>query len=147
MKINLMMKKEALLFFLLLSLSTMAQGVEAYITQQMREYPESHLLDIYKSCFQDYMGAERLVADGERARVCLIGELANVRLDYMLHQYYEPCGVKGQYVRVSLRAVMENKITTDALLGPFVRSANTRKRPLVGKWAIAGIISLAQSRE
>ena len=65
----------------------------------------------------------------------------------MLHQYYEPCGVKGQYVRVSLRAVMENKITTDALLGPFVRSANTRKRPLVGKWAIAGIISLVQSRE
>ena len=48
--------------------------------------------------------------------------------------YYEPCGVEGRYVRVSLRAVKENLITKDLLLDAFVRSANSAERLSVESW-------------
>jgi len=43
-----------------------AQDIQGFVTKQMQTYPKSRLLDIYKSCFQDYMGAEHLVSDGYR---------------------------------------------------------------------------------
>ena len=51
------MKKQLLIFsLLLLHINAMAQGIEDFLNRQMTAYPESHLLDIYKSCFQDCMG-------------------------------------------------------------------------------------------
>jgi hypothetical protein len=54
-------------FFLLLSVAVSAQengedqfSIEGFINRQLQTYPKSRLLDIYKSCFQDYMGAEHL---------------------------------------------------------------------------------------
>lgn len=130
------MKKKLLLFsLLLLHINAMAQSIEDFVTRQMTTYPESHLLDIYKSCFQDYMGAEHLVPDSEKAGTYLMKELATVNLNELQPWYYEYCGVDGRYVRVSLRAVLENRITTDVLLDAFVRSANARKRPSVGRLA------------
>lgn len=70
------MKKLLLLFsFLLLHINAMAQSIEEFVNRQMTAYPQSHLLDIYKSCFQDYMGAEHLVPDSERAKAYLMKEL------------------------------------------------------------------------
>lgn len=130
------MKKKLLIFsLLLLHINAMAQSIEEFLNRQMTAYPESHLLDIYKSCFQDYMGAEHLVLDSERARAYLMKELETVNLNELQPWYYEYCGVDGQYVRVSLRGVLENRITTDALLDAFIRSANARKRPSVGRLA------------
>lgn len=130
------MKKLLLLFsFLLLHINAMAQSIEEFVNRQMTAYPQSHLLDIYKSCFQNYMGAEHLVPDSERAKAYLIKELATVNLNELQPWFYEYCGVDGRYVRVSLRAVLENRITTDALLDAFIRSANARKRLSVGKLA------------
>ena len=44
---------------------------------------------------------------------------------------YEPCGVDGRYVRVSIRAIKEGLIIEDLLLDAFIRSANTSERPSV----------------
>ena len=68
MKRMTVMKKLLLFSLLLLHINAMAQGIEAFVNRQMTAYPESHLLDIYKSCFQDYMGAEHLVPDSEKAK-------------------------------------------------------------------------------
>lgn len=44
--------KHVLLFLsLLLSVSLSAQDIKTFVSQQMTEYPKSHLLDLYKTCF------------------------------------------------------------------------------------------------
>ena len=51
----------AAILFVASSLTSHAMGVEDFVNELLREYPKARLLDIYKSCFQDYMGAEHLV--------------------------------------------------------------------------------------
>ena len=111
-----------------------AQDIRGFVSRQMETYPESRLLDIYKSCFQDYMGAEHLVSDRQRVKAYLDEELQTTSLDDLMPWYYEPCGVNGQYIRVSIRAIKENLITEDLLLDAFIRSANSEKRPTVESW-------------
>lgn len=116
-------------------LTAQAQGIESFVTGLMEEYPKARLLDIYKSCFQDFMGAEHLVNDASSARAYLDQELATTDISMLMPWDYEPCGIGGNYVRVSLRPVIEGKITADALLDAFVRSANEGERPSVAMWA------------
>ena len=127
--------KHILLFLsFLLSVNLSAQDIKTFVSQQMTEYPKSHLLDLYKSCFQDYMGAEHLVSDRERVQSYLNEELNTIDINDLPEWYYEPCGIKGRYVRVNLRAVREGVITENMLLDAFIRSANT-KRPNVKSWS------------
>ena len=116
------------------ALSLSAQDIEKFIKWQMESYPESRLLDIYKSCFQDYMGAENLVSDSERVKAYLDEELETTTLDELMPWYYEPCGIDSNYFRVSIRAIKENIITEEMLLDAFVRSANSVERPSVESW-------------
>lgn len=57
------------------------QGVEQFVNRLLEQYPQARLLDIYKSCFQDYMGAEHLVSDTATVSAYLDRELAEVTLD------------------------------------------------------------------
>ena len=129
------MKKIILLsIFLMCSLTLHAQDIEKFVNWQMETYPELRLLDIYKSCFQDYMGAEHLVTDSERVKAYLDQELETTTLDDLMPWYYEPCGIDSSYYRVSIRAIKENIITEEMLLDAFVRSANSVERPSVESW-------------
>ncbi len=119
---------------LLFALTLHAQDIEKFVKWQMETYPESRLLDIYKSCFQDYMGAEHLVTDSERVKAYLDEELETTTLDELLPWYYEPCGIDSNYYRVSIRAIKENIISEEMLLDAFVRSANSVERPSVESW-------------
>ena len=121
------MRKILLFFFLLLSVAVSAQDIVGlFINRQMLTYPKSRLLDIYKSCFQDYLGAEHLVSDWQRVKAYLDEELNTTSLDDLMPWYYEPCGIDSSYYRVSIRAIKENIITEDQLLDAFIRSANGR---------------------
>ena len=129
------MKKIILLSLAFLCALTLhAQDIEKFVNWQMKTYPESRLLDIYKSCFQDYMGAEHLISDSERVKAYLDQELETTTLDELLPWYYEPCGIDSNYYRVSIRAIKENIITEEMLLDAFVRSANSVERPSVESW-------------
>ena len=101
-------------------------SIEGFVNRQLQIYPKSRLLDIYKSCFQDYMGAEHLVSDRQRVKAYLDEELNTTSLDDLMPWYYEPCGIDSSYYRVSIRAVKEGVITEDQLLDAFIRSANGR---------------------
>lgn len=114
--------------------SSSVQEIQDFVNQQLETYPMSRLLDIYKSCFQDYMGAEHLVSDKQRVKSYLDEELQSTSIDDLMPWYYEPCGIDGQYVRVSIRAVKEKKVTEDLMLDAFIRSANSDKRPSVESW-------------
>lgn len=111
------------------------QDVENWVSDVMKRYPQTRLLDIYKSCFQDYMGAEHLVDNAESARSYLEQELETTAIEDLQSWYYEPCGINGNYVRVSLLAVKAGVISSDVLLDAFVRSANDPDRPSVEAWA------------
>ena len=119
---------------LLFALTLHAQDIQKFVKWQMETYPELRLLDIYKSCFQDYMGAEHLVSDSERVKAYLDQELETTSLDDLLPWYYEPCGIDSNYYRVSIRAIKENIIKEEMLLDAFVRSANSVERPSVESW-------------
>lgn len=122
-------------FFLLLSVAVSAQDIEGFINRQLQTYPKSRLLDIYKSCFQDYMGAEHLVSDRQRVKAYLDEELNTTSFDDLMPWYYEPCGIDSCYYRVSIRAIKEGIITEDQLLDAFIRSANSETRPSVESWS------------
>ena len=122
-------------FFLLLSVAVSAQDIEGFINRQLQTYPKSRLLDIYKSCFQDYMGAEHLVSDRQRVKAYLDEELNTTNLDDLMPWYYEPCGIDSSYYRVSIRAIKESLVSEDLLLNAFIRSANSEKRPSVESWS------------
>ena len=129
------MKRIFFLSIALMSALTLhAQDIEKFVKWQMESYPESRLLDIYKSCFQDYMGAEHLVSDSERVKTYLDEELETTTLDELMPWYYEPCGIDSNYYRVSIRAIKEDIITEEMLLDAFVRSANSVERPSVESW-------------
>ena len=129
-----MKKTIFLVLAMIFSVALSAQDIQDFVTKQMQTYPKSRLLDIYKSCFQDYMGAEHLVSDRHRVKAYLDEELQTTNLDELMTWYYEPCGVNGQYVRVSIRAVKENIVSENLLLDAFIRSANSDKRPTVESW-------------
>jgi len=97
------MKKAILIVIgLLFTIIISAQDIEGFVNRQLEIYPKSRLLDIYKSSSQDYMGAEHLVSDRQRVKAYLDEELQTARLDNLMPWYYEPCGVNGQYIRVSI---------------------------------------------
>lgn len=107
--------------------------MENFVNHQLQSYPQMRLLDLYKSCFQDFMGAEHLVSDREGVKHYLDTELEQTSIGELPVWYFEPCGVNGQYVRVSIRTIKEGLLTEEQLLDAFVRSANG-KRPSVKKW-------------
>ena len=110
-------------------------SIEGFVNRQMQNYPKSRLLDIYKSCFQDYMGAEHLMSDRQRVKAYLDEELNTTSLDDLMPWYYEPCGIDSSYYRVSIKAIKEVFITEEQLLDAFIRSANSETRPSVESWS------------
>jgi len=130
-----MKRPTIILLVIWLAAAASAQGIMDFVERQMAAYPQSRLLDIYKSCFQDCMGAEHLVADTLSARRYLEQELAAAATDPRPVAYFEPCGTQGRHVRVNLCAVTDGLISSEALLDAFVRSANAASRPTVGLWS------------
>ena len=129
------MKKIALLLITLLTtFLSQAQDVQSFVNRQLQTYPKSRLLDLYKSCFQDYMGAEHLVSDKQRVKVYLDDELKTTSIDDLMPWNYEPCGIDSNYYRVSIRTIKESVISEDLLLDAFIRSANSSRRPSVDEW-------------
>ena len=110
-------------------------SIEGFVNRQMQNYPKSRLLDIYKSCFQNYMGAEHLLSDRQRVKAYLDEELNTTSLDDLMPWYYEPCGIDSSYYRVSIKTIKEGFITEDQLLDAFIRSANSETRPSVESWS------------
>ena len=133
---NLEMKNMVLITICLLcSVVLQAQDIEGFVHRQLQTYPQSRLLDLYKSCFQDYMGAEHLVSDRQRVKAYLDEELNTTTLNDLMPWNYEPCGIDSNYYRVSIRTIKENVISENMLLDAFIRSANTPKRPSIKEWS------------
>lgn len=146
------MRLHLLFFFaLVLTAGCRESSLKEVISNQIQDYPESRVQDIYKSFCQDNLGPEHLIPDTAAARKYLEKELAAFREDLDSLRYdspqrrYYPVGDSGNYIRVDLSVVLDSLVSETALLDAFVRSANEGRKvsqeEWVDKWrVIAGII-------
>lgn len=103
------------------------------VERQLSTYPESRLQDVYKNFYQEYFGSEHMISDTVAVRNYLNRELETMCDDYV-GIFYEPIGLNGDYVRVSLGAVKVGLITADELLKAFIDSANSPRQATI-EWA------------
>ena len=145
------MRKILLILAITCSFSIFGQSIDTVavrsaIERQMATYPESTLQDIYKSFYQEHFGPGHIISDTASARRYLMRELSE--MGKTQSPYFEPTGSQGDYVRVYLSAVADSRITAEQLLDAFVRSANSRQKPVVSwmeKWQ--AIISIIQANK
>ena len=134
------MKRTLLLFAIILLIGCQPSATEKAIRQQLQDFPESRVQDIYKDFCQDNLGPEHLIPDPEYARNYLRTELASFREDLDSLRYdapqrmYYPVGDRGNYVRVDLAAVLDGRISEELLLDAFVRSANEGRKVTPEEW-------------
>ena len=98
----------------------------------LRKYPDTSLQDVYKSCFQDYFGPAHAIAGRDMARKYIEQELGRAVCDDTC--YYEPCGWRGNYYRVSLSAVADSLLSVDELADAFYRSAPQQTPVVDERW-------------
>ena len=99
------------------------------------QYPMATLQDVYKTCYQDYFGAEHLVSDTASARLYLQKELEECHnTDMSLMPKREPTGFRHRFTRVNLSCVAEGELTEKQLLTQFLEAAG-KDNAFGDKWA------------
>ena len=121
-----------------------------FIELELAAYPESRAQDVYKSFCQDNLGPEHLIQDPVSAAHYLKEELRTYQEDLDSVRYeapaspYDYVGDQNHYVRVDLSVILDGRITEEAFLDAFIRSANEGKRVTdeewVKKWKIVSTI-------
>ncbi len=109
------------------------ERVAESVRWQMKNYPESRLIDLYKNFFQDKFGPGHIIADTASAGAYLRRELAEVN-GKSQHEYVEVTGWEGNYVRVDLAVIKDNIISYDLFFDAFIKSASLAKAPSVDDW-------------
>ncbi|MBO4789660.1 MAG: hypothetical protein J5492_01455, partial [Oxalobacter sp.] len=101
------------------------QAIRQMCKEIHEQYPMATLQDVYKSCYQDYFGAEHLMSDTAAARNYLSMELEACRdTDMSLMPKREPTGFRHRFTRVNLACVVEGELTEDQLLALFFEAAS-----------------------
>jgi hypothetical protein len=106
--------------------------VRRQVQRELRQYPESTLLDIYKGFFQSVYGPGHLIPDRQRAADYMQRELSGMRCVDTVG--WQPLGLERQYYRVNLCLVADGILPGDALLDAFTESANRARAPGVEVW-------------
>ena len=109
-------------------------------------YPQATLQDIYKTCYQDYFGAEHLLTDTASAREYLRLELDECReTDMSAMPNEEPTGFRHRFSRINLLNVVNGKLTEQQLLAMFIEAAakdNAFGNDWTGEWDKIASIAL-----
>lgn len=89
------------------------------------QYPEATLQDVYKTCYQDYFGAEHLMSDTAAARRYLSMEIEECRdTDMSAMPKREPTGFRHRFTRVNLACVVEGELSEKQLFALFIDAAS-----------------------
>jgi hypothetical protein len=106
--------------------------VETSVHQQLEQFPESRLQDLYKNFFQDRFGPGHLIPDTAMAGEYLREELSSYSDSYK--PLTEVIGWEGNFVRVSTDIVKEGTISYADYIDAFVESANTTPQTSIDEW-------------
>ena len=114
-------------------------------------YPLATLQDIYKTCYQDFFGAEHLMNDTAAARQYIHYELEQCRdTDLSLMPDYEPTGFRHRFVRVNFSNLVEGQLTEEQLVMMFIDAAahdNTFCSDWPSEWRLIEQIALGVNPE
>lgn len=100
------------------------EEVRQMCKEMIEHYPAATLQDIYKTCYQDFFGAEHLMRDTAAARQYLHSELDQcAEQDPSTMPLYEPTGFRHRFIRVNLLNIKEGNITEEQLLSLFIDAA------------------------
>lgn len=103
-----------------------ADSIRVMCEDIMQRYPLATLQDVYKTCYQDYFGAEHLMRDTAAARRYLLAELEEcAEEDLTLMPPEEPTGFRHRFVRIGLSNVVGGRLTMEELLRLFISAAST----------------------
>lgn len=103
------------------------------VNDQLKNYPESTLVDVYKNFFQDYYGPGHMLENPSDALVFLRLELKFVRGKSQV-DLVEPTGSEGKFVRVDLSVITDGIVDYDEFAAAFVQSADYFREPEIVKW-------------
>lgn len=125
-----------LVMTLLTSCNQDARAIHRMCEELHANYPLATLQDVYKTCYQDYFGAEHLMTDTAAARYYLHRELEECRdsdMSFMPSQ--EPTGFRHRFTRINLSSVISGYLTEDQLLDRFIGAAG-KDNALGQDWAM-----------
>lgn len=88
------------------------------------QYPKATLQDVYKTCYQDFFGAEHLMNDTATARKYIHYELEQCQnVDLSLMPKREPTGFRHRFVRINFSNLIDGEITEEQLVMMFINAA------------------------
>lgn len=108
------------------------EAVQKTVNEQLKNYPGTRLQDIYKNFFQDYFGPGHIIPDAAAAKKYLQQELD--ACSETAGAAVEATGCEGNFYRVNLSVVKENKVPFDIFLDAFIESANDGFAPPPAVW-------------
>lgn len=120
----------AVLTSLLMACSTAPDSEENAIrtmcTEIAEHYPQATLQDVYKTCFQDFFGAEHLLKDTAMAHSYLAAEITLCKnQDLSAMPSFEPTGFRHRFVRINLSEVFNGQMSEEELFARFADAAGT----------------------
>lgn len=106
--------------------------IRTAVRSELAYHPESQLVDLYKYFFQDYFGPGHLISDTTRSRLYLENEISRAKR-------FEPFDcqdlkAEGQFVRVNLSLLQENRVSQPDFLEAFFKSSEEFVIPNVADW-------------
>ena len=112
------------------------KAVRELCEQMVHVYPQATLQDLYKTCYQDFFGAEHAISDTASAREYLRYELQQcANEDLFRMPSNELTGFRHRFVRANLRLILTDSVMTeDELFDAFLAAANT-SAPVRENWA------------
>ncbi len=118
----------AVLTSLLMACSTAPDSEENAIRTMCMEiaehYPQATLQDVYKTCYQDFFGAEHLLKDTAMAHNYLLSEIAACKDENLSAMPdYEPTGFRHRFTRVNLLLIHAGQLSESELFSRFVDAA------------------------
>ena len=128
----------AVLTSLLMACSTAPDNDEDAIrtmcTEIAEHYPQATLQDVYKTCFQDFFGAEHLLKDA-MAHSYLAAEITLCKnQDLTAMPSAEPTGFRHRFVRINLSEVFNGQMSEEELFARFADAAGT-DNAFPGNWS------------
>lgn len=115
------------------------------------QYPLATLQDIYKTCYQDFFGAEHLMNDTAAARYYINYELEQCKdSDLSLMPKREPMGFRHRFVRINFSNIVDGELTEEQLVMMFINAAgkdNAFSDDWASEWKLIEKIALEVNPE
>lgn len=111
--------------------------VRALCEQIAEHYPAATLQDVYKTCYQDFFGAEHLMQDTAAARKYLqyeLNELRNEGVNELGMPMREQTGFRHRFERINLAMVVNGAMSEEELLQLFIEAAG-KDNALHDRWS------------